>query len=410
VRQPGGPSYEIRTLWVTELVSTTGDQLAKVAVAIAVYQRTQSAAASALTYALTLVPNIVAGPLLAPLADRYPRRELMVVCAATQGALVLAMAAMLLVPSDTGAVLGMSFAVLGVSTATAPFRAARDALLPDVLGAARAGQGKRSIEAVREVAQLLGLAGAAGVVVLIGPGLALLADAVSFGVAAVLIGVRLRRRHAANSVDRRERGGPGVRREAVRSLVTDQPQAVLLVMAALVAPTIVPDAVVVPLVQQMGAPTEWVGVLLAADCVGFVVAHLVQRGLQRRWPALERVAIGPLLVLSLAPLVGFLLRPGPACAVILLIASGAGATYLPLAAGELSARLPSRIRGAGMGMARTVVTTSQGVGALVAGAFADRIGSATMVVGWPALASLLPASLLAVAWARTRGAVPVVQG
>jgi MFS family permease len=43
-----------------------------------VFDRTGSAGLSALTYALTLLPDVVSGPLLGGLADRLPRRRIMV--------------------------------------------------------------------------------------------------------------------------------------------------------------------------------------------------------------------------------------------------------------------------------------------------------------------------------------------
>ncbi|HEY0499585.1 MAG TPA: MFS transporter, partial [Kutzneria sp.] len=68
---------EFRALWLAELVSTAGDQVARVALSLLVFDRTRSAALAALTFALTMLPALF-GPLLAGLADRYPRRNVMV--------------------------------------------------------------------------------------------------------------------------------------------------------------------------------------------------------------------------------------------------------------------------------------------------------------------------------------------
>src|SRR5690242_6808881 len=66
---------EFRALWVAELFSQMGDQFARVALAVLVYQRTSSALLTGLVYALTYVPSFVGGVLLSGLADRHPRRE-----------------------------------------------------------------------------------------------------------------------------------------------------------------------------------------------------------------------------------------------------------------------------------------------------------------------------------------------
>src|ERR687888_589750 len=80
-----GPSFrevlgvrEFRSLWAAELLSVLGDQLARVALAILVFQRTSSAALTALTYALTFAPAVLGGALLSGLADRFPRRQVLI--------------------------------------------------------------------------------------------------------------------------------------------------------------------------------------------------------------------------------------------------------------------------------------------------------------------------------------------
>src|SRR5215217_3022991 len=69
---------EFRALFAAHLGSVVGDQFARVALVVLVFQRTGSAALTALTYALTFLPALIGGPLLSGLADRYPRRELMI--------------------------------------------------------------------------------------------------------------------------------------------------------------------------------------------------------------------------------------------------------------------------------------------------------------------------------------------
>ena len=83
---------EFRALFAAHLLSVIGDQFARVALTVLVFARTGSAALTALTYALTFLPAIVAGPLLSGLADRYPRRTVMVVADVARAALVAVMA------------------------------------------------------------------------------------------------------------------------------------------------------------------------------------------------------------------------------------------------------------------------------------------------------------------------------
>ena len=75
--EPGKPTFrhifanpEFRALWLAQLLSVAGDQLARVAITVLVYDRTRSPFWTALTYAVTLLPWLVGGLALSGLADR----------------------------------------------------------------------------------------------------------------------------------------------------------------------------------------------------------------------------------------------------------------------------------------------------------------------------------------------------
>src|SRR5579864_3392206 len=82
---------EFRVLWSAQLLSVAGDQLARVALTVLVYDRTKSPLLAAVTYAVTIIPIFAGGVLLAGLADRFPRRTVMISCDLARGALVLVM-------------------------------------------------------------------------------------------------------------------------------------------------------------------------------------------------------------------------------------------------------------------------------------------------------------------------------
>src|ERR1700684_955416 len=82
---------EFRALWLAQLLSVAGDQLARVAMTVLVYDRTRSPLWSALTFAATFLPWIVGGLSLSGLADRKPRRQVMIVCDLARMALVCLM-------------------------------------------------------------------------------------------------------------------------------------------------------------------------------------------------------------------------------------------------------------------------------------------------------------------------------
>jgi hypothetical protein len=133
-RAPGRTAFrsvlgvaEFRALWAAELCSVAGDQFARVALAVIVFTRTESAGWTAATYALSLMPAFLGEVLLGGLGDRCPRREVMVASDLVRAMLVALMA----LP-------GMPLAVLcalvaAVTFVGGPFKAAQQSLLPDVL-------------------------------------------------------------------------------------------------------------------------------------------------------------------------------------------------------------------------------------------------------------------------------------
>jgi transmembrane secretion effector len=83
---------EFRALWWAQVVSYLGDQIAQVAIAVLVYTKTGSPGLTALAYALTYLPPILGGPLLAGLMDVFPRRQVMITLDLVRDGLVELMA------------------------------------------------------------------------------------------------------------------------------------------------------------------------------------------------------------------------------------------------------------------------------------------------------------------------------
>ena len=115
---------EFRYLYAAGALSGLGDQLTRIALSVLIYAETHSAALTGLTYALTFVPNLVGGALLAGLADRYPRRTVMIVSDLLRAVFMVVLAVSALPVWALNSVL-----VLAVLSG-APFAAASVAALP----------------------------------------------------------------------------------------------------------------------------------------------------------------------------------------------------------------------------------------------------------------------------------------
>jgi len=98
---------EFRVLWSSVALSTAGDRLALVALTLLVYDRTKSPLLAAVVYAVGYLPWVIGGLFLAELADRHPRRSVMVFCDAARAVLV---AAMVVPGMPIGALVALLFA------------------------------------------------------------------------------------------------------------------------------------------------------------------------------------------------------------------------------------------------------------------------------------------------------------
>src|ERR1700735_2600090 len=80
-----------RPLLLADVLPAGGDQVSRVALSVTVFDRTRSPLLAALAYAASIVPMCAGGIILGRLADRFPRRRVMITCDLGRAALVLAM-------------------------------------------------------------------------------------------------------------------------------------------------------------------------------------------------------------------------------------------------------------------------------------------------------------------------------
>lgn len=383
---------EFRGMWIGSTVSTFGDQLAAVALSLLVFERTQSPAWTALTWSLTLFPPLISGPLLGWLADRFPRRTVMVVCAWLQAALVALMA----VPgTPLWIMIVLLVVVLMISS---PFLAAQEASLPHVLSEKRYDDGVALFGTSVDVAQMVGLAAAGFLVTNAGPNLALAIDAATFVWVAILVQVSVRHRPAADPLGaHRDPEGP---KGAFTLLVTEPRLRSLMGMRLLAGLAMVPEGLAVPLAASLDA--MWaVGLILAIEPAANVLGVAVLFRLVRD-PAKRERLIGPLAILSLAPLVMFALHPNLTWTIVLLVIAGMAGAYHTPARSAWMRILPDAYRGRAYGIGRAALRSSQGGGMAVAGVVAHSIGSVTATIAGAGGIGLLLATQAAVAWRRAR--------
>ena len=247
---------EFRALWFSEILSVAGDRLALVALTLLVYDRTESPLLAALAYAAGYLPWVIGGLFLADVADRRPRRSVMVTCDVVRAVLVAAMA----VPGVPFAAL---VALLFATTMFAPpFESARAAITPDILQGENYVLGASVFQTTFLAGQMVGAAGGGLAVAFIGVRAALVVDAATFVVSGLLIGLGTRARPAA--AGRRPPLSPLARmRDGFRLVFGDQALRTLLLLGWLVVFYTVPRGSP-PRTRRLGGGPIATGVVLAS--------------------------------------------------------------------------------------------------------------------------------------------------
>lgn len=375
-------------LWVAQLLSVLGDQVARVALAVLVFTETASAGLTALTYALTFLPDLVAGPLLSGIADRAPRRATMVVTDLLRAGLLALMA----IPGVPFVVL-CALVVAGQLLA-APFAAARAAILPHVLSGERYVVASAISGTTYQSGQVLGFALGGPLVALVGVPIALLGDAATFVVSAAILqfGVAEQRATGAPEVGRRLR-------EGARVVVRDRRLRSLVALACVSAFVVTIEGLAAPYAAALGGGPVAVGLLLAANPLGAALGIVV---LTRLVPPERRARLlGPLAIASCVPLIASALDPPLAAVVALWVVSGLACAYQVPANAAFVAAVPDAHRGQAFGLAVTALRVTQGLGVLLAGVLAELTDPAT-AVAVAGVVGVLVAAGCALAWSRAR--------
>jgi len=393
---------EFRPLFGTFLLSTVGDELARVALTVLVYQRTDSPLLSAATFAISYLPWLLFGPLLSTLADRFPRHRVLIASDAARAVLVALMA----IPgTPLPLLLGLLFVV---SLCAPPFESARSALMADVLEGDRYAVANSLTNVSLQLAQVIGFVLAGALVAALSPSSALLLNAATFAVSALWLTAGLERRPAP-----RAEGGPsgGVLRDAAEGfgLIRRTPRLLAIIGVLWIGTLFVSasEGIATPWVDELGQGTAAVGVLLAANPLGvtiggLVVARLV--GPRRREQLVPSLVVLSLAAIAAAGLVGAVAPPGAgtfAAVVALLFVSGLGGAWLiPLNVSFVQA-VPSAFRGRAFGVAVAGLYGMQGIGVLGAGLAAEGLAPSGVVAVSGAL-GLVAVVVPLVAYVRTQ--------
>jgi MFS family permease len=350
---------QFAVLYAAEMLSLAGDQLARIALSVLVFNSTGSASITAATYAATFLPAILGGYLLARVGDHLPRRAVMAGCDALRAACFGSMA----IP---GLPIIVVIALLVVAVFIGPaFTASEVSYLAGHFSPARFGVANVLRMSSSQVAQVAGFAVGGVLVELLGARGALAVNAVTFAVSAIVIGTSLRGRTAAQRVAAPSPSGGLDEPAPFGGLWRDAQLRSLISLTLLIGFFVVPEGLAVPYGRSMHASTIEVGVLLASSAFGGAVgaALLVRVPLDRRSSVAQWMAVACGLPLGASAVTHHL-----SLAILCWLASGIFAAYVVHVVTVVVQRIPDGRRSHLVGIVAALLLGAQGAGLLVFGA------------------------------------------
>jgi MFS family permease len=378
---------EFRAMWTAQALSGAGNQVGRVAIAVLAYDRTRSPLLTGLAYALTYLPAIFGGPLLSVLADIFPRRAVMLCCDLVSAALVAAMA----IPHVPYWVLCVL--LVGTVLLSAPFSAARIALMPEILPGDALPLGQGAVNIAFQVNQVGGFAVGGALVAALGTGRTLVADAATFIVSACIVAARVQRRPAPARESGSSRSLLRGVREGWTLVFGNRIARSMTFFGWLAAFYVLPEGIAVPYAHALGGGPPAAGLLMAAMPVGTVLGATALARLCP--PARQNSAMGWLATLSCAPLIVCACRPALPVVLLLWMISGVGSVYQMPAVARFIRAVPASGRASAFGIAQSGLLAAQGIGILAGGAAAQAFGP-TATVAVSGLAGLAVAIVLAI--------------
>ena len=378
----GGPFL---ALAAAETLSLSGTRLSTVAIPWLVLSTTGSPVLTGLTAMMEMLPYVAAKALSGPLIDRVGPKRIAVVCDTASVAVVM------LVPLlDWLDLLGMPLllpVVFAMGVLRGPSDAAKQAMVPDIaeLAAVPIERVTGVVGAIERLASTAGAAGAGALIGLIGPGQALVVNAITFAAAALIVGVgipRLRSMSELRDAPEARPGGMssylGDLREGWRFLRGD---AVLVSIVIMVATTNLLDqayhAVLLPVwTQSSGHGPELLGAMFSAFTGASIAGAAIAAAIGERMPRLVVYTVAFLLTGFPRFLVIALDAPLSLIFLTLTIAGFASGFLNPILSAVIFERIPKPLTGRVTSMNAALCFALIPFGGLVGGALISMIGLA----------------------------------
>lgn len=376
---------DFKVLLTSQGVSALGDAVTFTALPLLVLALTGSGVAMGVVGALQTIPDLVFGMVSGALADRTDRRRMMLLADLGRAALTSLIPLSVVLHGPTLAVVLVVAAPMSVLRSL--FLAGYTASVPALVGRSQLARANSTFETIYSMGYIVGPAVAGFLSALIGPGLTLAIDAVSFGLSGIALAAV--RADLRAPIDRPAASIVADIREGIEFVLGHRLLRTMILFWGLIAITTAPlvNALAVHITRDLHFEDTVLGLILTAYGVGTVAGAILSGRVPRRGVALS--LLGGTTITGLALLVVSATNLVPIMLGVAVIAGAAQSMVLVTYLTARTAHSPDMLLGRVGSTARAISLGLQPLGLLAGGALIDLTnGSATLAIMGLALLGL----------------------
>lgn len=383
-------------IWSGQTISGFGDAFFNLAVMWVVYTQSGSILQTAVVQIVWHLSDVLFGPIAGVLADRWERKTILVTTNLLAAGVVGAVAAVLFTTGNISFPVAI-IAIFALNTVTTFAGPSRASILPAIVDRNLLATVWGWFSTVGQISVLVGSAAAGIVVSLVGAAWAVVVDALSFVLAALLTALAPLPKHAKPPTNEQRPSMFQDARSGWRVIASEPVVRVLVWLGVLVNVPSFTGPLYPALVNvQLGGGVAAYGSLQAVSVAGGLAGGALAGYLERRLGAGRLLATG--WGIAGVATVGIAFSNSLPLTLALVIIVVFGLAVGGIASGVLTMMLiPDEFRGRAVGITRAISVIAIPISTAIGGWLADRIGVAPLF----AFAGVWTFGVAALAWANT---------
>ncbi|NMH65103.1 MFS transporter [Shewanella salipaludis] len=269
-------------LWQGQLVSQLGMQAYSIAMMFWLMENTGSSVLMGFILTLSILPNIFFGPIAGVIADRFSRKNIIIVTDLTRGVAVLILSIMIFCEFGSQFFIVMLFATVSVinGISRAFFQPAIDAFIPDLVATEQLSKTVAFFQSSTQCSAIVGQAMGGLLYRALGAPILLFIDAISYFISAFsesFIKSDFKKRKSISGITNKYKQHKVDLAEGLRYVKSCKGMYQTMFFASSINFFIAPIMLLLPfyVTEQLLEEAQWYGFLLAAMAIGSVLGYWI---------------------------------------------------------------------------------------------------------------------------------------